>query len=341
MKFIFENQYKANLHCHSTLSDGALTPEELKEAYKGMGYSILSITDHERPHDHSNMTEEDFLLLTGYEAYIRPGEGCRYNEYQPEIHINLLAKNPHNEEIIEFEDCCVKYVKDPAEKAAIKRYKGREGHRVYTAEYINEFISIAKEAGYMVTLNHPTWSLEQNEEVYKYDGYFSMEICNFSAWQTGLHEYNGTLYDMLLRQGKHIGAHSADDNHNRYPLYSPSTDSFGGFTMLWTKDGKLTYEGVIEALEEKNFYSSMGPVIHSVEVENGIAKIKCSPVDRISLCFGSKDPRMVWKDTEDGTITEAEFVIPETAPYIRFNIQDSHGRFADTRGYFRDEWENA
>ena len=28
------NDYKANLHCHSTISDGKLTPEEIKEAYK-------------------------------------------------------------------------------------------------------------------------------------------------------------------------------------------------------------------------------------------------------------------------------------------------------------------
>ena len=29
-----KKQFKANMHCHSTISDGKLTPEELKEAYK-------------------------------------------------------------------------------------------------------------------------------------------------------------------------------------------------------------------------------------------------------------------------------------------------------------------
>ena len=28
------NWYKANLHCHSTESDGQLTPAEIKELYK-------------------------------------------------------------------------------------------------------------------------------------------------------------------------------------------------------------------------------------------------------------------------------------------------------------------
>ena len=52
MKYLISphvKQYKANLHCHSTLSDGHLTPEQLKKLYKDNGYSILSITDHERP----------------------------------------------------------------------------------------------------------------------------------------------------------------------------------------------------------------------------------------------------------------------------------------------------
>lgn len=39
--------YKANLHCHSTVSDGKLTPEELKKIYKEKGYSVIAYTDHD------------------------------------------------------------------------------------------------------------------------------------------------------------------------------------------------------------------------------------------------------------------------------------------------------
>ena len=31
------NWYRANMHCHSNISDGSLSPEELKEAYKNRG----------------------------------------------------------------------------------------------------------------------------------------------------------------------------------------------------------------------------------------------------------------------------------------------------------------
>lgn len=40
------NWYKGNLHCHSTISDGELSPEELIRLYEEEGYSFLAITDH-------------------------------------------------------------------------------------------------------------------------------------------------------------------------------------------------------------------------------------------------------------------------------------------------------
>ena len=39
--------YKANLHCHTTVSDGSITPEEIKNIYKGKGYSVVAYTDHD------------------------------------------------------------------------------------------------------------------------------------------------------------------------------------------------------------------------------------------------------------------------------------------------------
>ena len=40
-------QYKANLHCHTNISDGRLTPLEVKELYKSHGYSVIAYTDHD------------------------------------------------------------------------------------------------------------------------------------------------------------------------------------------------------------------------------------------------------------------------------------------------------
>ena len=38
--------WRGNLHTHSTLSDGALQPEQVIEAYKGAGYDFIQLSDH-------------------------------------------------------------------------------------------------------------------------------------------------------------------------------------------------------------------------------------------------------------------------------------------------------
>ena len=65
-----KNAYKANLHCHTTISDGKMTPEEIKENYKSKGYSIVAYTDHDVFVDRSHLCEEDFLALNGVEEEI-------------------------------------------------------------------------------------------------------------------------------------------------------------------------------------------------------------------------------------------------------------------------------
>ena len=54
------NFYKANLHCHSTVSDGLWTPEEIKERYMAEGYSVVAYTDHDVLIPHKELTDDSF-----------------------------------------------------------------------------------------------------------------------------------------------------------------------------------------------------------------------------------------------------------------------------------------
>ncbi len=89
--------YKANLHCHSILSDGKLTPRQLKEAYQERGYSILAITDHEALFSHEDLNDGNFLTINGVErsvdSEVLPGQSY---DYVHTCHLNFLAKNPKN-----------------------------------------------------------------------------------------------------------------------------------------------------------------------------------------------------------------------------------------------------
>ena len=136
----FKKQYKANLHCHSVLSDGKRTPEQLKEMYKGHGYSILAITDHENPNNHSDLNDGEFITITGYEAYIRPHH--KFDVYGKEVHINLFARDPENTSLVCYNPLSCKYL-SPEKHLTVKKVGSLEPRR-FTVEYINEFVKTAK-----------------------------------------------------------------------------------------------------------------------------------------------------------------------------------------------------
>ena len=63
--------FKANLHCHSTVSDGRLTVGEIKAQYMKHGYSIVAFTDHDVLLSHADLNEPGrFLALNGYEMEV-------------------------------------------------------------------------------------------------------------------------------------------------------------------------------------------------------------------------------------------------------------------------------
>ena len=67
MKVFSEEQkwYKGNLHTHTTVSDGKVSPEDVVAAYKNAGYSFICITDHRKYHEGSDSA--DFVILSGEE----------------------------------------------------------------------------------------------------------------------------------------------------------------------------------------------------------------------------------------------------------------------------------
>ena len=331
-------QYKANLHCHSTRSDGKLTPEALKALYKANGYDILAITDHCNPKDHSEMNDEDFLFLTGYEAYIRPNEMGKANIFQSEVHLNLFAREHSNEKLICYNECYAKYV--PKEKHGELDRVGSEEPRRYTVEYINEFIKTANENGYLVSYNHPFWSMESEERILSYEGIFSLEMYNTSSFVENNLEHGEAIYDVMMRHGMRIGCHAGDDNHNRHPFDSPRNDSCGWYTVILAD--KLEYSSIINAMEKKDFYASNGPRINEISVKDGeegkSVHIECSPASKVFLYYGSKAPKFV-RLPEGETCQTFDFPLHAQAEYIRVSVYDEKGNVANSRGFFRDEWE--
>lgn len=335
MEFISQSlpQFKANLHAHTTLSDGKLTLEESIRAYKEQGYAVLAITDHERPGDYSRYSTKDFLMLTGWEAYIRPNEFAKEEIYGPEIHLNLFAKDPHNVTYVAYEPRYCKYL--PHSEAEALPQAGTDlVPRQYSPAWINRFIAAAKDAGYLVTYNHPVWSMEAEKDILSYEGWFSLEAYNGSSVSDCGGEASLSLYDKLLRLGRFPFVHGADDNHNAFPFGSPRCDSFRAWTMIQAPS--LDYGSVITALEQGSFYASTGPTIRALSFEGNKVHVETSPVERIFMFSSPKWSRQVYHD-DCSPVTEANFVIPDSCPYVWFLLQEQGRGEAMTRAFTRKE----
>lgn len=313
-------QFKANLHSHSKLSDGKLSPTELKRIYRKAGYSILAVTDHEYPHSHNDLTTKNFLMLTGYEAYIRPSKICKFDKFLPEIHINLIAKDKDNVGIVAYDPFYCKYM--PLDEQLKAPHYGRIGSRKFTVNYIQKFIDTANKNGYLVSLNHPCWSMQSYEDVLKLKNFWSMEIFNYSSMLVSDYAENMPLYDAFLRDGNYMYCHGSDDDHNKKPLTDPMSDSFGAWTMVIAD--KLDYESVIDSLSKGKFYASTGPTINALSINDGVAHLETTEAKRITMHLTPKSSKIVY-DPDGGVVTSADFKIPKEAKYVYFSVTDKDG----------------
>ncbi|MBO4432735.1 MAG: PHP domain-containing protein [Clostridia bacterium] len=327
-----KNCYKANLHCHSTVSDGEFTVEQLKDFYKSNGYSILAFTDHEVLVPHTELTDNGFLALTGYEIQIY-GDMDLPKRLRRVTHLNLYPKDPNECKMPFFNlPDVLRLDKQPDISKAVYEGDGKD-YKEYSAKGINSLIDKANSAGFIVSYNHPTWSKEDAGIYTNLHGLFAMEIYNTNAHLSGHDTYCPYVYEEMLRSGQRIGCIATDDTHK-------SEDLFGGFTYVLAD--KLDYVSVISALENGDFYASRGPRISSLWYENGLFHIETSDAKEIIVSnIGRRETEISVKRSEKADITAAEFPLSELDIYVRFTVVDAKGNTANTRAYWRDEFESS
>lgn len=323
--------YKANLHCHTTVSDGALTPEEVKRIYREQGYSIVAYTDHELLVPHHDLADAEFLPLSGVEFAIN-GPGKTWPEMKV-CHICCIAMDP---EIIGTPGLSRWYV------AASRLTKNEHlahaipGTADYPREYgargVSALIAMIRKQNFFVTYNHPSWSQEDLDDYGGYENLNAMEIYNHGCAVLGYDAYEPQAYDALLRRGNRIYCLADDDNHNHGALPG---DSFGGWVVIRAE--ALDYRTVTQALAAGQFYASQGPQIHALWLEDGKAHLTCSEAVQISVATAVRGNLAVRAQPGEH-LTHAEFPVSPKLGYIRFTVTDDRGRHANTNAYFPDAW---
>ena len=333
--------YKGNLHMHTVVSDGKMTPEEVKEEYKKRGYSFLAYTDHEIIVKHNDLTDDEFLAITSAEFSVTAAGKHGWPTART-YHLNVYSPDPEQDLISVFAAryCFSKntlpYVTD--EMRNIPDYQ-----RVYSVEGINDFVARCNAEGFLVSYNHPVWSLQDANDWYGLKGLWGVEWQNTGCYRAG---YPDTMQpiDDLLRQNERVMPLATDDAHSRKDSLH---DCFGGWVTV--KAEKLDYATIFAALKNGDFYSSQGPELTELTLKDGVLTVKCSEARKVYITTERRYMRSVeWKN--DTPITEAQFNLAQYIadskpmmeagdwnPYFRVTVVGTDGFEAQSRAYFLDE----
>ena len=325
--------FKACLHTHSTVSDGKLTPQQVRDAYREKGYSILALTDHSVIVEHQNLNLEDFLMLTGVEIDLDDRDDPQGAVRGRQKHLCLLSKTPQKN-WLPYRDPDPIPTSVPYEP--LMDYAGMS--REYSPENTNRIIAECNAHGYLVTYNHPCWSLEHYPDYAPLEGLWAMEYRNFGSVVQGYDENNGRVYDDFLVQGKRLMPVFADDMH--YPVWPNGLPSLG---KAWVMVGaqELTYESVIHALEQGDMYSSCGPQLRQLAWDGQYIHVECSPCIRIQVVTQTRAVAIA----EAPELTRASLELsgwlkkskdPHNA-WLRVIVTAADGSYAVSRAYFMDE----
>jgi hypothetical protein len=322
------NYRKACLHTHSTVSDGKLTPEEVRDAYRAEGYGILALTDHSAMIAHNDLTEPDFLMLTGMEINYnavpyRRLDGKTY-------HFNLIAKQPDN--IWTPWNVRSNY---PQAQEYAKLMECENMDIRYDVDATNAMIAKANEKGFLVMYNHPNWSCHSFPDYAPLKGLWGMELRNSECIYLGSNDNTAWVFREMVNLGNKIYPVGTDDMHHPETL---------GRSWIMVGAEKLEYGAVIDALEKGAFYMSCGPEIYDLTVEDDKLKISCSDARHIMLethgrcgCLAEADGQNWLKEA---TFDLSDFIKKAEGDAnccIILTVTAPDGSYATTRGYYLNE----
>lgn len=177
IKDMFGNlRYKVNLHTHTTLSDGKLSPTDAAATYKAMGYDAIAITDHWKFHESKNL--ENLCIISG----------CEYNVGNADTSCGV------------FHIVGIGMDHEPVFQSDRSTPQG--------------VIHAIHACGGLAILAHPAWSLNTPDKALKNLNYDATEIYNaVSNVEQSCRPYSGYFVDLMANLGIYYPLIAADDAH--------------------------------------------------------------------------------------------------------------------------------
>ena len=288
--------FRGNLHCHSNLSDGQWSPEDVALAYREAGYDFLCLSDHFeaeygwRITDTRPLRDENFTTIVGAELSSAPWD-------HRECYWVTAAGLP-----VDFEAPSV-------------------NNRA-------EAITRARQAGAFVVMLHPGLNnlpLAAAERSPALDAIHAVEIYNHNGAMAAIPDRANGAYmlDGLLENGRKLMVNAGDDAHFGHP-----SDRFGGWIEVHCE--RLDPDLLLASMKAGHYYSTQGPAIQELLVDNDRLLITSSEAYAISLTTGGDR----WQSGEErhnleGSIFEAEFQLTAfRGSYCRVTVVDAAGKRA-------------
>jgi len=178
-----------------------------------------------------------------------------------------------------------------------------------------------RQTGALAILAHPGWINNSVADALRH-GFDGVEVynhfCNFLNGK-GLAMFHA---DQMLAANPATLCISSDDAH-----LAGDEPYAGGWIMVAA--ASCTKSDILDAIRAGNFYATQGPRFESIHADACTIHVRTSPVSVIRITSAGTWAERAWRG--GNPITEAAFPIEDKErPYIRIEIEDTHGRMAWT-----------
>lgn len=277
---------KGNLHTHSNVSDGCLTPQSVCELYRDAGYDFLSLTDH-------------FMERYGYPVTDTTG-------YRTSSFTTILGAELHTGATELGHLWHILAVGLPA----------GFGHNL-PGETGPQIAQRALDAGAFVSVAHPAWYGLSEADVVSLGDVHSIEIFNSTSADYNDKPDSCYMLDLMLMRGRKYTAIATDDAHFKEERH----DALRGWVNV--KAQLNDPQELLDALKAGAFYSSTGPTIYDISIEGDSLRVHCSPAERIFLTgYGPKALHTHGHGVRHAEFRISDF---RDTPFLRVTVRDSRG----------------
>lgn len=287
--------WRGNLHTHSDLSDGCLSPAEVCRRYKAEGYDFIALTDH---------------LIGAYAYPIADTLPFRDAEFTTILGAECHSGAMENGELWHILAVGLPTDFTPPNAPGFRPVPDQE-----TGPALAER---ARDAGAFVAIAHPQWSGMSLADARSITAAHAVEIYNHGC-AVGCDRPDGAFYaDLLLSEGRDLSLIATDDAHFTEP------DHFGGWVMV--KAEANDPDLLLAALKRGDFYASQGPELRGVQVRESEVIVSCSAAAAVIVQgHGSAATAVHGQSMTEARIPRARFA---ASPWIRVTVTDRAGKRA-------------